>query len=62
MTCVHKGARCWPCMSGGCYETPTAHVWWDAEDVEDAAQRGIPAPTGQCGCAFCGWPAMDGAT
>lgn len=59
MSCVHQGERCWPCQMGGCYEEPTSHVWWDAEDVEYALAQGLPAPDGLCGCAFCGWPALE---
>lgn len=57
--CAHGGrARCWPCQTDGCYDTPTLHVWWDADDVEHAAATGQAAPTGWCGCAFCGEPAV----
>lgn len=57
--CVHGGAvRCWPCMTDGCSDTPTLHVWWDDEDVEHAAATEQPAPSGWCGCAFCGAPAV----
>jgi hypothetical protein len=57
--CAHGGAvRCWPCMTDGCFDTPTLHVWWDSEDIEHAAATGRPAPSGWCGCAFCGEPAV----
>jgi hypothetical protein len=56
--CAHGGrARCWPCQTDGCYETPSLHPWWDDEDVEHAAATGQSAPFGWCGCAFCGEPA-----
>lgn len=58
--CAHLGAaRCWPCMvADNCYETPTLHVWWDQDDIDHAAATGQPPPTGWCGCAFCGAPAV----
>jgi hypothetical protein len=60
--CVHAGAaRCWPCMLSSCHETPTLHPWWDNEDVDHAAKTGQPAPTGNCGCYFCGEPAVHRA-
>jgi hypothetical protein len=58
--CVHRGERCWPCQTGQCYPTPRRHPWWDSEDVEHAEVKGYPPPTGDCGCAFCGWPALSG--
>lgn len=57
--CVHSGERCWPCQTDSCYDRPTDHVWFDDEDIAYAEQNGHPAPTGQCGCAYCGWPALD---
>lgn len=57
--CAHGGAvRCWPCMAGGCYERPTLHVWYDDDDITHAESTGQPPPTGWCGCAFCGAPAV----
>lgn len=58
--CVHLGAaRCWPCQTlGGCYETPTLHPWFDQDDIDHAAATGQATPTGHCGCAFCGAPAV----
>jgi hypothetical protein len=57
--CIHGGAtRCWPCQTMGCYDEPTLHVWWDQDDVKHAAATGQSAPTGWCGCAFCGEPAV----
>lgn len=57
--CAHLGAvRCWPCQTDGCYDTPTLHVWWDADDVDHAAATWQAAPAGGCGCAFCGEPAV----
>ena len=58
--CAHGGAaRCWPCMVGECYEQPKLHVWWDDDDVEHAQATGQPPPSGWCGCAFCGEPAVN---
>lgn len=59
MPCVHRGAvRCWPCMTNNCYEAPILHIWWDQDDVDHAAATGQPPPSGWCGCAFCGEPAV----
>jgi hypothetical protein len=60
--CAHMGERCWSCMTSSCYPEPTRHVWYDADDIEHAAENGYPKPTGLCGCAFCGWPALEGVT
>lgn len=57
--CVHRGERCWSCMTACCYPKPTVHVWYDDDDVQHARNTGQPPPTGLCGCAFCGWPAFD---
>lgn len=60
--CVHGPVhRCWPCMTNGCFDEPTLHVWWDFEDVDAAAAAGKPAPSGWCGCGFCGEPAVNRA-
>lgn len=57
--CAHNGmARCWPCMTDSCYESPTLHVWAGADDIDHASATGQDAPTGWCGCAFCGEPAV----
>lgn len=59
-TCVHGGlARCWPCMTDGCYDTPRLHPWADEDDIAHAAATGQEPPTGWCGCAFCGLPAVE---
>lgn len=60
--CAHKGERCWPCMTGSCYSEPTRHVWYDVDDQDFARQANIPLPSGLCGCAFCGWPALGLST
>lgn len=57
--CVHQGQRCWPCMTDCCFDEPTEHVWWDEDDVEHAQENGLPPPTGPCGCAWCGEPALQ---
>lgn len=60
--CAHGGvSRCWPCMTGQCYDKPTRHPWWDSDDVEHAEATKQPAPSGDCGCAFCGTPALGEA-
>jgi hypothetical protein len=60
--CAHQGRpRCWSCMTNDCYDQPNLHVWWNFEDVEHAEATGQPKPTGWCGCAFCGYPAVDRA-
>lgn len=56
--CSHEGTRCWPCMTNGCYDEPTQHPWADYDDVEHAAKTGQPEPSGDCGCYFCGTPAI----
>lgn len=57
--CAHLGApRCWPCMLGDCRREPSVHPWWDADDAEHAAATGQAPPSGWCGCAFCGEPAV----
>ena len=57
--CAHQGRlRCWPCMTDECFETPRRHPWWDVDDVDHAKVTGQPAPSGWCGCAFCGAPAV----
>lgn len=57
--CIHRGAtRCWACMTDGCYREPTRHPWWDQDDVDHARATGQPDPTGECGCYFCGYPAL----
>ena len=44
-------ARCWSCMLGQHYPTPTWHTWADSDDVEHARATGQPDPsTGRCGC------------
>ena len=45
-------------MLGDCYPQPMLHVWWDDDDVDHAAATGQPKPSGWCGCAFCGAPAV----
>lgn len=58
--CVHGGrVRCRPCQfPDGCYDTPTLHPWADQDDIDHAASTGQSAPSGWCGCAFCGEPAV----
>lgn len=48
-------------MLDDCRQQPTLHIWWDGEDVDHAARTGQPVPTGWCGCAFCGEPAVKRA-
>ena len=57
-TCIHEGNRCWNCLLGTCHPEPTLHRWWDAEDIKDFRNRNLPPPVGDCGCAFCGTPAL----
>lgn len=45
-------------MTGCCYDDPVLHPWADADDVDAAREAGQEAPTGWCGCAFCGEPAV----
>ena len=44
-------------MTGSCYDAPALHPWADGHDIDAAHQAGQGAPTGWCGCAFCGEPA-----
>jgi hypothetical protein len=60
--CAHGGRLlCWSCMLNDCHEQPTLHVWWDRDDVHHAEMTGRPKPSGWCGCAFCGEPAVKRA-
>lgn len=58
--CAHQGRmRCWPCMTDACYDKPIEHVWWDGDDLRHAQATGQPPPSGLCGCAWCGEPALE---
>ena len=44
-------AQCEPCQWGMCYDEPTPHPWFNAEDIEHARTTGQPEPTGNCACS-----------
>lgn len=48
--------RCHACECDGCYDEPTEHPWWDADDVAHARATGHPDPVGLCACVRCGDP------
>lgn len=51
-------ARCWPCMFGS--HPGGWHRWADIEDVQHAAKKGLPDPSGgKCGCSCADQPAGE---
>lgn len=46
-------ATCWNCKFDHHQTPPKPHPWYGPDDIEDAAERGIEPPTGNCACS-CG--------